>query len=42
MHDKWDFLHRPPLTSGGKDEIYYNATDRNLNNMKNDKLKIGL
>ena len=27
MHDRWNFLHRPRLTSGGKDEIYDNATD---------------
>ena len=34
MRDKWNFLHHPRLTSGGKDEIYYNATDWNLNTMK--------
>ena len=27
MRDKWNFLHHPRLTSGGKDKIYHNATD---------------
>ena len=34
MRDKWNFLHHLRLTSGEKDEMYYNATDRNLNTMK--------
>ena len=43
MSDQWNFLQDSPLTSeGGKDEIYYNATDRNLNTLKNNKSKIGL
>ena len=40
MRDNWNFLHHPRLTSGETDEIYRNATDLNLNIMKNDKLKI--
>ena len=39
MRDKWNFLHHLRLTSGEKDEMYYNATDRNLNTMKNNTLK---
>ena len=42
MHDKWNVLHHPRLTSGGKDEIHYNATDWNLNAMKSNELKSGL
>ena len=37
--DKSNFLHYPRLTSGEKDEIYYDATDWNLHTMKNSKLK---
>ena len=33
MHDKWNFLRHPRLTSGGEGEIYYDATNRNLNTM---------
>ena len=39
MRGKWNFLHHPRLTSGEKDVMYYNATDWNLNTMKNNKLK---
>ena len=39
MRDKWNFLHHPRLTSGGGGAIYYNATDSNLNAMKDNKLK---
>ena len=42
MRDKWNFLRHPRLTSGGKDEIYDNATNGNLNTTKNNKIKIGL
>ena len=39
MRDKWNFLRHYRLTSGEKDEIYFNATDRNLNTMQNNKLR---
>ena len=38
VRGKWNFLHHPRLTSGEKDEIYYNAIDWNLNGMRNNKL----
>ena len=34
MRDKRNFLHHLRLTSGEKDEIYYNATDLNLKTIK--------
>ena len=39
MCGEWNFLHHRLLTSGDKDEIYYDATDWNLNTMKNNKSK---
>ena len=38
MRDKWNFFS--PLSRLTPDENYYNATVRNLNTMKNNKLKI--
>ena len=34
MRGKWNFLHHLALHQGEKDEIYYNATDSNLNTVK--------
>ena len=42
MRDKWNFLYHPRVTSGEKDEINYDTADRNINTMRNNKLKIGL
>ena len=42
MRDKWNFFTALAQHLGEEDEIYDNATDWNLNTMKNNKLKIGL
>ena len=40
MRDKWNFLCHPRLNiRGEKDAIYYDATDWDLNAMKDNKLK---